>query len=157
MAASVVVRKAYFRFLWSAQNLLLPSVNRLHRLPSFVLAAQRIFFFATAFFVFFAAFFALRIKCPPSFSLDTTKSLIVKTMSRKKINKLLKYSLHMTRRNHSPDVQRIRGGSSRQSSKVYEFTNAVAFSSWLEWMKSCWLLCRHVPRHRVCHARSVEA
>jgi hypothetical protein len=77
-------------------------VNRLHFLPSFVLPAQRTFFFVT---VFFAAFFALSIKDPPSFSLDVTKNLIVKTLSRKKINKLLKCSSRMTRRDHSPDVR----------------------------------------------------
>jgi hypothetical protein len=159
MAAFVVMRKTYLRFfLWSAQNLLLPSVNRLHLLPSFVMAAQRIFFFATAFFVFFfATFFALRIKCPPSFSLDTTKSLIVKTMSRKKINKPLKCSLLMTRRNRSPDVQQIKGGGSCQSSNAFDFTKAAAFSSWSKWMRSCWLLCRNVPRHPPCYDRSVEA
>jgi hypothetical protein len=70
VAAFVAVREVYLRFLWSAQNLLLPSVNRLHRLPAFVMAAQRTFFFVTG---FFAAFFALRIKSPPSFSLDASK------------------------------------------------------------------------------------
>ena len=102
VAAFVVVRKVYLRFLWRAQNLLLPSVNRLHFLPAFVLPAQRTFFFVT---FFFAAFFALRIKNPPSFSLDATKNLIVETMSRKKINKLLKCSSRMTRRNRFTDVR----------------------------------------------------
>lgn len=154
MAAFVAVRKAYFLFLWSAQNLLLPSVNRLHLLPSFVLAAQRIFFFAT---VFFAAFFALRIKCPPSLVWMQQKNLIVKTMSRKKINKLLKCSLCMTRRNRFPDVLQIEGGDSRQSYNVYEFTKAAAFSSWSEGMKSCWLPSGVVLPHPACHVRSVEA